>query len=71
GVSEQGLQKIKQAYEREGDYAGTGLGLPIVQQLCDQHGLTFEFESIEGKGSVASVLVPRVKMETPCSAGKT
>ena len=61
GVSEDKLIKILQPYQRAGEYAGTGLGLSIVRQLCDRHELKFNFTSTPGRGSVASVLVPRVK----------
>ena len=61
GVSEDKLIKILQPYQRAGEYAGTGLGLSIVRQLCDRHELKFNFISTPGRGSVASVLVPRVK----------
>ena len=61
GVSDDKLIKILQPYQRAGEYAGTGLGLSIVRQLCDRHELKFNFTSTPGRGSVASVLVPRVK----------
>ena len=34
---------------------GTGLGLPIVQKVCDSHGFTFGFQKSERKGARAVI----------------
>jgi signal transduction histidine kinase len=37
---------------------GTGIGLAIVQRICEQHGWRIEVESAPGKGSTFSVVFP-------------
>ena len=39
-------------------HAGTGLGLPLVKNLVELHGGTFELQSTEGKGTTAIVRLP-------------
>lgn len=56
---------------------GSGLGLPIVHGLVDQHGGTIELESVEGEGTTVTVRFPpapstveasdRVRPEVPVS----
>lgn len=40
-------------------YGGTGLGLAISKQLCELLKGSIAVESIEGKGSTFSVILPR------------
>jgi signal transduction histidine kinase len=44
---------------------GAGLGLPLVRQLVDMHGGTFEIESETGKGTVARVTLPVSRLIAP------
>ena len=39
--------------------AGTGLGLSIVRKIVDQHRGEVDLESERGKGTRATVLLPR------------
>ncbi|MDP3063214.1 MAG: ATP-binding protein [Chloroflexota bacterium] len=39
---------------------GAGLGLSIVRQIVDLHGGRFEFQSQEGVGTTAKILLPRI-----------
>jgi two-component system cell cycle sensor histidine kinase PleC len=41
---------------------GTGLGLPIVQNLVDLHGGTFELRSELRKGTEAVVILPKKRV---------
>lgn len=38
--------------------AGTGLGLAIVRQIVERHGGRVELESVEGKGTRVTVIIP-------------
>lgn len=42
---------------------GTGLGLPIVQKVCDSHGFTFDFQKSGGKGARAVIYFRKQKRE--------
>jgi signal transduction histidine kinase len=37
---------------------GTGLGLPITRKILEQHGASIHFESVTGKGTTFTVLIP-------------
>ena len=37
---------------------GTGLGMPIVQQILELYGGSIEIESVAGKGSTFRFLLP-------------
>lgn len=41
------------------DSAGEGLGLGIVQAMCEAQGMTFELRSVPGRGTSAFVSLPR------------
>ena len=47
---------------------GTGLGLPVVRAIVDQHGGQVELSSAEGQGTTVRVVLPvRVHVEEPVS----
>jgi two-component system, OmpR family, phosphate regulon sensor histidine kinase PhoR len=50
---------------RSREKGGTGLGLAIVKHILDGHNSKPEVESMEGKGSVFSFKLPRVKPDNP------
>ena len=38
---------------------GTGLGLPIARQIVERHGGTIEVDSVEGRGTIFRIRLPR------------
>ena len=52
--------QVDNSFTRE--YGGTGLGLAIVKSFVDAHGGEVWVESVEGKGTTFSLLLP-VKTE--------
>ncbi|HWU00260.1 MAG TPA: HAMP domain-containing sensor histidine kinase, partial [Terriglobales bacterium] len=48
--------QLDNAYAR--DHRGTGLGLPMVKSLAEQHGGRLEIESQPGKGTTVTVWLP-------------
>jgi signal transduction histidine kinase len=61
GIAAANIDRMQEPYQRTGTYDGAGLGLSIVRQLCDEHGLTFNIRSEPGRGSVASLLIPKAR----------
>lgn len=58
GIRESKIAKITQEFERDSSGNGFGLGLYIVSSLCRQSGYRFTMQSLEGKGTVMTVLLP-------------
>lgn len=53
------LSPFAQAHDlRNMSEIGTGLGLPIVKQLCELHGGSFNLNSIEDVGTTATITIP-------------
>ncbi len=63
GVPAEDLARIRQPFEHGGSgntshAGGGGLGLPLVQALCEQHGGTLHLESAQGEGFTATLDLP-------------
>ena len=60
GMSPEELQKLGERFYRAnpGGVEGTGLGVSVVQELMELHGGILEFESVVGRGTVASIWFP-------------
>jgi len=41
--------------------SGTGLGLPVAQQIIEEHGGSIKVESAVGSGTAVSVYVPLIQ----------
>jgi two-component system cell cycle sensor histidine kinase PleC len=70
GIPEDEIPKVLQAFGQgslahENAEGGTGLGLPIVQNLIELHGGTFELRSELRKGTEAIVYFPKERVMTP------
>ena len=48
-------------YSRNRKDGGTGLGLFIVQQILDKHGLRYQFEAVDGGKMRFSISLPAVE----------
>ena len=59
GMPEDEVERVLKPYTRGERSDGTGLGLALVTELAREHGLTFTLTSVEGRGTVAAITVPR------------
>jgi two-component system cell cycle sensor histidine kinase PleC len=67
GIPKEEIPRVMQAFgqgslAQHGAEGGTGLGLPIVQNLVALHGGTFELRSELRKGTEAIVTLPKSRM---------
>jgi two-component system cell cycle sensor histidine kinase PleC len=67
GIASEDLPKVREpfvqvasAFSRE--HEGTGLGLPLVDQIMRLHGGSLDIESEPGKGTVAKVCFPATRI---------
>ena len=62
GIPQKDQQRLFEAFHRAGNVgniSGTGLGLAIVKQSVDLHGGVISFESVEGVGTIFTVVLPQ------------
>ncbi len=63
GISEEDLQKVFEPFYRGANtitISGTGIGLPLVNQIIKNHNGTVEISSQINKGTVVTLLLPTV-----------
>ena len=58
GMSEEVLARLFTRFFSTKGGKGTGLGLPVVRKIAEEHGGSLEIESEEGKGSVFRIRLP-------------
>jgi signal transduction histidine kinase len=61
GIDGAELENIMQSHGRGTGSKGFGLGLSIVQRLCDRFGWQFEIESKAGRGTTAQMVFASLK----------
>lgn len=64
GIPREHLPRLARPFEQvetefARDHAGTGLGLALTKSLAEMHGGRFEIDSEVGKGTVATITLPR------------
>ncbi len=63
GIAEEDIKKVFEPFYRGSNtiaISGTGIGLPLVNQIIKNHNGTIEISSKIGKGTVVTVLLPNV-----------
>lgn len=60
GMSEQALSSLLQLGNKSDDSTGHGLGLGIVQSLCDQHHIPFIIQSELNRGTRCELRIPLI-----------
>jgi signal transduction histidine kinase/DNA-binding response OmpR family regulator len=63
GISEENLQHLFEAFHTTKE-KGTGLGLSISYDIIDRHNGMIEVDSISGKGTTFSVILPALARQT-------
>jgi signal transduction histidine kinase len=61
GINEKDLPRIFLKYfraEQAAGFKGSGLGLALSKEIVEAHGGAIEVESVEGKGSTFTVIIP-------------
>lgn len=62
GISARHIEHIfKRFYMSDYQYAGSGIGLALTKAFVELHGGYIEVESEEGKGSVFTVVIPKMQ----------
>ena len=67
GIDPGQLDRIFEVYYTSKS-AGTGLGLPIAQQIVEKHGGVISVESTPGKGAAFTLTLPALEAETAGSS---
>ena len=63
GISKDDLEKIFEPFYRAANtlpYSGSGIGLPLVNQIIKNHNGKIKLSSVIGKGTIFTVLLPTI-----------
>ncbi len=63
GISSEYLPNLFQIFSQEEHglartFEGSGLGLAITKRYCDNNGINLHFDSVKGKGTTVTLLIP-------------
>lgn len=72
GIAQEHIPRLTERFyrvdrSRSRDTGGTGLGLAIVKHVAQRHGAELSIDSVPGKGSTFSIVLPASRMR--CTAG--
>lgn len=56
------MEPFNQGQANINDGTGTGLGLPLTRAMAELHGGTLQIESEIGKGTIATILLPKERL---------
>ncbi|MBM3790181.1 MAG: HAMP domain-containing histidine kinase, partial [Acidobacteria bacterium] len=59
GIPKASLRRVTERFFTTKGSNGTGLGLPVVMKIAEQHGGTLEVESVFGQGSAFHLRIPK------------
>lgn len=70
GIAQEHIPRLTERFyrvdrSRSRDTGGTGLGLAIVKHVAQRHGAELCIDSVPGKGSTFSILLPATRMRCP------
>jgi signal transduction histidine kinase len=63
GISPENMAKVREPLFTTKSF-GTGLGIPAIEQIAQQHGGRLDIESVLGKGATFTLYLPLKPVET-------
>ena len=65
GMDEKTQKRLFTDFFSTKGYKGTGLGLPVTQQIVNEHGGKLAFESRAGQGTTFTLMLPEKRLPEP------